>query len=65
MVSQLTLLNKVYLLEEEVKGLKFKQGEVNNALDLHEGEIINHATHTFTQQKDEVDMELILNNLNL
>ena len=50
-------------LEDEVKGLKISQDEVNKALDLQESEIINHATQAFTTQKDEMDKELILNNL--
>ena len=49
--------------ENEQQNLNFRQGEVNKALNLHEGELINHATNTFIAQQNEVDKELILKGL--
>ena len=62
-VDNLTLINRVRALEDELNGLKLNKDEVNKTLDLHESEIINHAVHTFTTQQDEMDKELFLNGL--
>ena len=35
-MDKLTLINRIRALEDEVKGLKLNQGEVNKALDLQE-----------------------------
>ena len=59
-VDMLQLLNRVRLLENEHGNLKYRQGEVNNALDLHEVELVNNATNTFIDRQNEVDKELIL-----
>ena len=59
-VDMLQLLNRVKLLENEKGNLKYHQGEVNNALDLHEVELVNNATNTFLDRQNEVDKELIL-----
>ena len=45
-VDMLALVNRVCVLENKQNNLKFQQSEVNKALDLHEGELINHATNT-------------------
>ena len=62
-VDMLALVNRVRVLENEQNNLKFQQSEVNKALDLHEGELINQATNTFIAQQSEVDKELILRRL--
>ena len=59
--DMLQLLNRVWLLENEQGSLKYCQGEVNNnALDLHEVELVDNATNTFIDRQNEVDKELIL-----
>ena len=62
-INKLALVNRVRVLESELNNLKIQQGEVNKTLNLHKGELINHATNTFVAQQNEVDKELILTGL--
>ena len=52
-VDNLTLINRVRELEDEVKGLKLNKDEVNKTLDLHESELINLATRYLRQTRVE------------
>ena len=54
--DMLQLLNRVWLLENKQGSLKYCQGEVNNnALDLHEVELVDNATNTFIDRQNEMD----------